>query len=359
VQRLGPTKAVPGDSPLAQVEELAKDYPWLYAAVDLKRLNSWASWLRRQPPAERDFGPNGRGIQYLSAQARNLTARSVGINRLVSIILETARDANTQIPLMVDLLGGDGLVQRVCTVFGHNNLSILTCDLSPYMVAEAWKKGVPALLQRAEQPLLKSSSVDAVLLAYGSHHIPPELRQTAVSEAYRILRPGGILLFHDFLNGSATETWFRNVVDSYSSTGHQYPHFSSSAILGYLKNAGFERCEVQDLADPYTATGSDPEMARYNMGDYLVRMYGLTKAELEFGEHEARLWAVRRAQEIFRSKQDRRCTDENGLRYDDVGRTWTIELQRWAVIGLGQKDGRPKRAGQAPGSVVGREVENR
>jgi ubiquinone/menaquinone biosynthesis C-methylase UbiE len=329
-------KSVPGDSPLAQVDELARDYPDLYAAVDIERVNLWTDQLREEAPAACDFGPSGRGIPYLAAQVRNPGARAVGISSLLRIVLEAPRNTGGHPPLMVDLLGGDGLVRRVCAALGLGDISVLTCDLSPYMVAEAWRKGVPALLQRAEQSLLKSSSVDAVLLAYGSHHIPTELRQTVVSEAYRILRPGGIMLFHDFLHGSATEAWFRDVVDSYSATGHKFPHFSSSDIIGYLERTGFEHCEVRTLADPYMAIGADPEVAEYNMGDYLVSMYGLTRAESEFGDYKARLWAVQQARQIFGAGQDGAGT-EGGLRFEKAHRRWTMEIPRQAVLGLGQK----------------------
>lgn len=330
-----PAMVVPGDSPRAQVAELAIGYPELYEAVDPERLDQWVDELGHRMHVERDFGTSGRGVPYLDAQGRNPSARAVGINRLVGMILDALQGINRK-PLMVDLLGGDGLVSRVCTGLDLAGLSILTCDLSPYMVAEAWKKGVQALLQRAEQPLLKSASVDAVLLAYGSHHIPPEARQTAVSEAYRVLRPGGVFLLHDFDRGSATETWFRDVVDPYSSTGHQFQHYSPSEISAYLATAGFEHQEVLEVADPYVATGSDPGEAAFNVGDYLVCMYGLAKAEAEFGRREARFWAAKRAQAIFLGADDGRH-QETGLRHDAAAPVWTMEIPRRAVVGLGLK----------------------
>jgi hypothetical protein len=60
-------KSVPGDSPLAQVDELARDYPDFFAVVDIERVNSWADRLRQEAPAACDFGPGGRGIQYLAS----------------------------------------------------------------------------------------------------------------------------------------------------------------------------------------------------------------------------------------------------------------------------------------------------
>jgi hypothetical protein len=35
---------------------------------------------------------------------------------------------------VIDVLGGDGLVQRVAGSLGLSDLAVLTCDVSPYMV---------------------------------------------------------------------------------------------------------------------------------------------------------------------------------------------------------------------------------
>jgi SAM-dependent methyltransferase len=142
------------------------------------------------------------------------------------------------------------------------------------MVRAAWSAGCPALLQRADHLLQRDSSVDGVLVAYGSQHVARQYRGTLAREAARVLRPRGVLVLHDFLVGSPMEEWFATVVDWYSRTGHCYPHFTREEIEGYLTGAGLER-EAVEIDDPYAATGPTAQEAERRLGRYLLDMYGL------------------------------------------------------------------------------------
>src|SRR5690606_418049 len=79
---------------------------------------------------------------------------------------------------------------------------LLAGDISGSMVAAALADGLPAVRQRADQLLLRDDVLDAVLIAYGSHHIAPSQRPRALSEAYRVLVPGGRVALHDFASDS-------------------------------------------------------------------------------------------------------------------------------------------------------------
>jgi len=238
---------------------------------------------------------------------------------------------------LVDLLGGDGLLYRACRNMGVKNLSVLTCDLSPHMVSAAWERGAPALLQAAEEPLLKSSSVDVVLLAYGSHHIAPSSRQQVVEEAYRMLRTEGIFVLHDFPQHSPAEQWFREVADRYSKTGHKFDHFTSGEIADYLKRAGFAEIRILEIDDSYSAVGLSEIDARMNIGKYLVKMYGLMPPAAELEEQSGWLWAADRAQEIFQY-DDNGSTAKNGqVWYDPAKEAWRISVPRRAIVGIGRK----------------------
>jgi len=338
--------AIRGDDLTAQVSELRRQYPELYACLDLGRIASWQSDRRDLPEQSDEFSPTasgGRGDEYVRAQKDNVTVRLTGIGNLMRLargqLAETDNEtkaAREPGPVLVDLLGGDGLIRRACGLLDPEpGFSVLTCDASPFMVSAAWSGQQPALLQRAERQLLRSCSVDVVLLAYGSHHISPDQRSAAVDEAYRVLRPGGVFLLHDFLVGSATERWFGEVVDRYSITGHQHTHYTESEIVGYLGKAGFEEQRLLEIEDPYTTCGPTQAAADARLGKYLLDMYGLVKVSREMSAQAARDWALAQAQQIFLADVpvDRRILSS---RQHDSGKWWST-IPRRAVVGIGQK----------------------
>ncbi|MCT9007264.1 class I SAM-dependent methyltransferase [Streptomyces sp. NPDC054766] len=327
-----------GEADMADhLSRLGRAAPDLHACVDPARARAWARRLAQAADLKDDFGEDedgGRGASYIRAQSRNLTARAQGIQHLLSLV--PAR-ADRRPAVVVDVLGGDGLVRRVANARRLTGLSLLTCDASPYMVRAAWAANCPALVQRADRLLMRDGSVDAVLVAYGSHHIAAEDRAELVHEAYRVLRPGGVLLLHDFLVGSPMDTWFRDVVDPYSRTGHAFDHFTREEIRGYLTKAGFESGEVTEMADPYVATAATAREAELELGSYLLDMYGLTGIAREHPSDASR-HTVERAKTIFRDERADGSLETFSVAYDASARTWTCTVPRTAVLGIGRKD---------------------
>ncbi|HEU5158459.1 MAG TPA: class I SAM-dependent methyltransferase [Streptosporangiaceae bacterium] len=320
----------------AQVEQLRRHFPDIHRRVDLARVESWQSELAKNGLGKDDFGAEeagGRGGDYVRAQLQNVGARAHGIRQLVDLIRRGRLGRQT----IVDLLGGDGLVQRVCAMLGFTDVEVMTCDASPHMVETAWRAGIPALLQRAERQLFRSGSVDGVLLAYGTHHIPVDMRRLAAEEAYRVLRPGGTFVLHDFLTGSPTDIWFSMIVDPYSTTGHQYEHFTDDEIQEHLIKAGFESYQVREVNDPYMATGRTREEAEIELGKYLVNMYGLNRAREAFGDLRAFRWAADKAQSIFNYPDANGTFKKSTMEYLDDQGLWRFTIPRIALVGVGRK----------------------
>jgi SAM-dependent methyltransferase len=311
------------------LERLRRDHAHIYNCLDVERARAWFTEFSATTVAD-DFGTElagGRGEQYLNAQLINFTARATGIGQILDIMREDPEPARRTI---VDVLGGDGLVERVAAALGVSDVDFLTCDLSPYMVNAAWALGHPALLQRADRLLQKDSSVDGVLVAYGSHHIELDDRADVAREAYRVLKPGGVFVLHDFLDGSAMDEWFSEVVDRHSVTGHDYPHFTRPEMQGYLAKAGFESYEVVEMPDPYVATAPTAEEAELALGRYLRDMYGLVRIGQTWGDGADR-WVIDRAKDVF--------TEDGGfsLVHDDEAGLWRCTVSRTAVVGIGRK----------------------
>lgn len=224
---------------------------------------------------------------------------------------------------------------------------MITSDIAGHMVADALNAGLPAIRQRAQFLFLRDDSVDAVLLAYGTHHIPREDRQLACREGARVLRPGGRLVLHDFEEGSPTAIWFSEVVDRYSNAGHAYDHFSQAEFYRCCVQGGLHSVSVQQIYDPLITTGDSPDEARSRLAGYLLSMYGLDR----LGEP----WMSQADlhDEIWRLAHDCFVYDEGDL----GGRTglevrpavyrapaghrpaWVAEVPRVALVAVGRKLG--------------------
>ncbi|MFF4486642.1 class I SAM-dependent methyltransferase [Streptomyces sp. NPDC001544] len=283
-----------------------------------------------------DFGHTdngGRGESYVVAQ-RSTRTRARGINQLLDIVTGNNRTASR---VLVDLLGGDGLVSRVAALTGRDDAVIATCDASPFMVEQAWASGIPALRQRAEALLFRDESVGGVLLAYGSHHIPVAERGTVAEEAFRVLQPGGIFVLHDFLPDSPVDVWFRKVVDVYAATGHDYPHFERDEAVSCLRSAGFEDVAPVLMDDSFVVSGATKEQAELELGRYMADMYGLEKLYDELGMQGACRRTFELVCDIFRYEDGADGYREVHASFDESESAWTVTMPREALVVSGRK----------------------
>lgn len=122
-----------------------------------------------------------------------------------------------------------------------------------------------------------SNSLNGVLLAYGVHHIPEASRIDAFSEAYRVLEGDGRLVFHDFESNSKMALFFREVVDEFSTTGHDCKHFESREVVGLMQKVGFKEVSFKILDDDFVFLGGSLNEAKYLCVKYVYRMYGLVR----------------------------------------------------------------------------------
>ncbi|MFB9928427.1 class I SAM-dependent methyltransferase [Amycolatopsis halotolerans] len=318
----------------AQASALRTVSPRLHGCLDPVRLATTASTAL--DGSARDFGPEtagGRGGAYVRAQTAQLAARADGIRALLGLFGPAVRRPDA---VVLDLLGGNGLVRQVNDRLGLIDAEILTCDGAPHMVSAAWAQGSPAVLQRAQHLVVRDGSVDGVLLAYGTHHIPEEERAGVALEARRVLRAGGVFVLHDFEIGSPMDTWFTEIVDPHSATGHRYPHLTRAMIEDHLATAGFGGYRITEILDPYVTTAPTREEARLRLGRYLTDMYGLVKAEAELGPEDVSAWAARRAEEIFCfTTQDGRRARPRFERTADG--QWAYLVPRPALVGMAVK----------------------
>jgi len=143
---------------------------------------------------------------------------------------------------VADLGAGEGLVSQLLAQRAER---VWCIDNSPKMVEVgtelASKNGLANLTYKLgdiEQVPLPHKSVDLAILSHALHHAAHP--QTAVNEAFRILKPGGQLLVLDL-----KEHDFEKARELYHDL---WLGFKESALHGFLKTAGFTKVEVNIVA---------------------------------------------------------------------------------------------------------------
>lgn len=147
---------------------------------------------------------------------------------------------------IADLGAGEGLLSQL---LAQRARQVWCIDNSPRMVEVgtefAKKNGLANLtyqLGDIEQVPLPDSSVDLAILSQALHHA--QHPETAVNEAFRILRPGGQILILDL-----NQHTFERARELYADV---WLGFKESALHGFLKKAGFTKVEVTTVAKEST-----------------------------------------------------------------------------------------------------------
>ncbi len=156
-------------------------------------------------------------------------------------------------PIVVaDLGAGEGLISQL---IAHRAARVWCIDNSPRMVEVgaglAQKNGLANLTYKLgdiESVPLPDQSVDLAILSQALHHAAHP--QTAVNEAFRILRPGGQLAVLDI-----KEHVFEKARELYADV---WLGFKESTLHGFLKQAGFQQVEVtvvsRETVEPWFET---------------------------------------------------------------------------------------------------------
>jgi SAM-dependent methyltransferase len=156
---------------------------------------------------------------------------------------------------------------------------MVTNDISPHMFRSAGLWGAPTREDaRRLSRTFRPETFDGILFAYGSHHVS-EI-DAAIRQSFLVLRPGGRLVVHDFLDEGQVGRWFHEVVDKHSRTGHDFPHLGPVQLAVYAYLAGFRDVQLYEMEDPFVF--AVPEAGGASARDvactYLLGMYGMTES---------------------------------------------------------------------------------
>jgi len=285
----------------------------------------------------------GRGDAYRSTQLAHPLMRATGISRLIQLAVGPETGLSPDLCIL-DALGGNGTLTRAARLLWpcESCPTILTGDVAAAMVSDALAQGLPAIRQAVQYRLLGDETVDAVIFAYGTHHIDPGDRPLVVAEAYQMLRPGGRLVLQDFEEGTPTARWYSEAVHRYTHTGHRHQHLSRSVAHQLLSGAGFERVEVQLVYDPCIYYAGNPDAARIGLLDYLVSLFALDKLVPPDGELDGRFWdgvedLVRQYSTFRADDMPHECPVVTEFCVTRSGDRFRAELPRVALVAVGER----------------------
>jgi SAM-dependent methyltransferase len=188
------------DARLEEVRRLRKENFSQHGGSDERRQmvpgRSWAAWARALglllPPM--DVADLGCGEGYLTIEAARWARRVISVDRSAEVLGRAK-----------------ALAQRR--------------KVSNVMWKRGWLERLP----------IADAAIDVALLSQALHHADDPVK--ALSEAWRILRPGGRLLILDLREHS--ETWVR------AKLGDRWLGFDDARLQGLIAGAGFEDVTVR------------------------------------------------------------------------------------------------------------------
>lgn len=155
--------------------------------------------------------------------------------------------AERDVRRVVDVAGGSG--RGVLAVDAPERIVV---DAAPGMLRRADAKGLAAISGDAGRLPLRSASADAVLIVDALHHVGD--RDGAVSEAARILRPGGVLVVAEF---DPTTVRGRALVAAERLVGFDSRFDPPAALASRMRRAGLD-ASVVSLGFGYVVAGVAP-----------------------------------------------------------------------------------------------------
>ena len=279
-------KSVPylGQSSLGEYLDNCRDvYPFLYERLDPSRFcgdhfNCFRAELKASSSHFESENEGGRGDTYRKAQNRNPLFRAQGIKTLFQLLQRESRRFSPS-DVVLDMLGGNGTFTRAIHSLEPQETipMIVTSDVSAMMISDALSQSLPAIRQPAQRTLLQTESVDGVMFAYGTHHIPPMVRLDAFKEACRLLKPRHKIVVQDFESETPTARWYSDLLDRYTNTGHKFDHFTREDLRDLVQNAGLVDVQIADIYDPFVVYASEPESARRHLVEHACSLFGLQK----------------------------------------------------------------------------------
>ncbi|MBY6192912.1 class I SAM-dependent methyltransferase [Marinobacter hydrocarbonoclasticus] len=203
-----------------------------------------------------------RGKSYNLAAELCPEARSLERQLLLDLLLPEPGER------IIDAPAGGGYLADALSSLGAKPLC-----LEP---SEQFAAGLSSDYQIAIAPMTDMPFVDGYADKLGSlaglHHLSHSERRCVFSEAFRVLKPGGVIAVADVLADTKIASFLNGPVDRYTSTGHDGLFFSDGEFSDLFASAGFKVASEQY----HEFAWSFPDEA--TMVHFMTQIFGLTKA---------------------------------------------------------------------------------
>ncbi|MCK4764225.1 MAG: methyltransferase domain-containing protein [Candidatus Aminicenantes bacterium] len=270
-------------------------------------------------PTTNDFSIKGRGESYLTSVIDHPYAREEGVRSLLAML-----SCNDENYVILDVFGGNAYIARLAKLLNYKG-TIITNDISSYMVEITIKDKYPTTWQSADNlHCIRYKSLNGILFAYGAHHLPINRRIDAYKEAYRVLKKNGKFVLHDFSNESSMVKYFKNVVDQFSSTGHNFTHFDETETKNLLTGIGFKNIRSMKIRDDFVFHAKNQNQVLGKCAEYVYYMYCLEKIG-DINDPKTKTLILNSVREIL------------GLRVKIFNDQYQCKLNREALVITGNK----------------------
>ena len=174
--------------------------------------------------------------------------------RILKPLTQRFKQANlpaTQIKILDVACGTGRTLRQLRGAFGSAQLVGLDLSTAYLRQANRWLSQQPGELPQltqgnAEELPFKDQSLNAVTCVFLLHELPAEARQAVITEAFRVLRPGGVLILADSVQ-LADSPQFQPVMENFRRVFHEpyYRDYIGDQIETRLNNAGFSQISAE------------------------------------------------------------------------------------------------------------------
>ncbi|HLO49239.1 MAG TPA: class I SAM-dependent methyltransferase [Kamptonema sp.] len=231
-----------------------------FAAIANGRMRVWAVSLKTVRSIDKDIF-NQRASLYHQAMLSYPLARAIEFKNIIT--LSELKDNL----IICDVPSGGCYLSN----FIQENLKIISIETSSQFLKIAQKtvNNTVELCEDITNISLLSSSIDRVISLAGLHHVENKLN--FYKEAYRLLKPSGILCIADVFEDSKVAQFLNIFVDKYNSIGHQ-GNFLNEKTKEEMESINFQ--VVHNAAISYHWCFDSVA----SMVDYCQMLFGLDKA---------------------------------------------------------------------------------